>query len=153
MVQDGDKKEHKKEKGKWFQRRPKTDEKDEKVEKAITDAETILLDKIEPASMRGFNGFQRKLIYDHFEKTQEYKIKTYREDDDVLIFTPFFSNQSWLSFLLSLSGVRVISTTFFSFCVNSTNSFVISTNSTYGLTIITSFSALDIEYLRKSFNK
>jgi len=85
VVQDGDKKEHKKEKGKWFQRRPKTDEKDEKVEKAITDAETILLDNIEPAAMRGFNGFQRKLIYDHFEKTQEYKIKTYREDDDVVI--------------------------------------------------------------------
>ena len=35
--------------------------------------------------VRELNGFQRKLVHQHFEKTEEYKVKTYHEDDKIIL--------------------------------------------------------------------
>ena len=47
--------------------------------------EEFLRESIEPYKMSGLNGFQRKQIYSHFEKTNEFKVKAYREQNQVII--------------------------------------------------------------------
>ena len=56
---------------------------DEKAQETIQHIERSLQDSIESVMVQDLNSFQRKLIHDHFEKSQEYKIKTYRENDNV----------------------------------------------------------------------
>ena len=67
---------------KWFRKNPKVDE---KVQQAITQAEEFLNGSLEPATIRELDGSQRKLIHEHFEKTQEYKVKSYREKESEII--------------------------------------------------------------------
>ena len=55
---------------------------DEKVKQTIREAETALLGQMSSFTVKGLNAFQRKMIHRHFEKTQEYKSKTYRENDN-----------------------------------------------------------------------
>ena len=68
--------------GGWLRRKPKIDE---KVREAIDTLEASLKDSLDPSVIRGFNNLQRKQFILHFEKSQEYKLKTYREQDDVII--------------------------------------------------------------------
>jgi len=63
-------------------RRPQMDE---KVKKAITDAESTLAGTMGTTIIRGLNAFQRKMVHKHFERTQEYKAKTYREEEEYIL--------------------------------------------------------------------
>jgi predicted RNA-binding protein Jag len=54
---------------------------DEAVKQTIKEAEAALLGQMSSYMVKGLNAFQRKMIHRHFEKTQEYKSKTYREND------------------------------------------------------------------------
>lgn len=65
--------------------RSKEPQVDEKTRQAITEAESALLGKMTSYTLSGLNAFQRKMVHKHFEKTQEYKSKTYREDDDYIL--------------------------------------------------------------------
>ena len=56
---------------------------DAKAQETIQQIERSLQDSIESVTVQDLNSFQRKLIHEHFEKSQEYKIKTYRENDNV----------------------------------------------------------------------
>lgn len=60
-------------------------EMDEKVEKSIAHTQEVLRDSLEPVTIQGLNGYQRKQVHQYFEKTQEYRVKTYREKDDVVM--------------------------------------------------------------------
>lgn len=62
---------------------------DEKVKQTIREAETALLGQMSSFTVKGLNAFQRKMIHRHFEKTQEYKSKTYRENDNDYIMKIF----------------------------------------------------------------
>ena len=58
---------------------------DEKVKQSISQAEESLKDSLEPATLHGLNRYQTKEIQRYFEKNQEYKTKTYRENDGVIL--------------------------------------------------------------------
>jgi predicted RNA-binding protein Jag len=58
---------------------------DEKVKQAISEAESAILGTMGIHVIRGLNAFQRKMVHQHFEKTQEYKAKTYREGEDYIL--------------------------------------------------------------------
>lgn len=58
---------------------------DPKVESNIKKAEEALKDGNESYKIYGLNGFQRKQVYSHFERTQEYKAKSYKENDGVVV--------------------------------------------------------------------
>jgi hypothetical protein len=58
---------------------------DKKAQESIQHIEKSIQDSIEPVLVEGLNGFQRKLVYEHFEKSQEFKIKTYREANQVIM--------------------------------------------------------------------
>jgi hypothetical protein len=64
---------------------PKRPVRDEKIIEKINYLEGELQNSLKPVEVRNFNGFQRKQIYRYFERSQEYKIKTYKEDSDVII--------------------------------------------------------------------
>ena len=65
---------------------PQTREKtDEEVKKAIFTVENAFENSLEPVLIREMNPFQRKQIYRHFEKTDEYQIKSYREGEEVTL--------------------------------------------------------------------
>lgn len=68
--------------GKWLRKKPKLDN---EVQQSIQHVEETLKDSIEPAVIRGFDEFQRKQIEEYFERSQEYKVKIYRETDDVIM--------------------------------------------------------------------
>ena len=51
----------------------------------IGDTEERLSSSLEPVRLEGLNGFQRKKVHQHFEKTQEYRVKTYREESDIIL--------------------------------------------------------------------
>lgn len=53
---------------------------DKKVQESIAHAEEVLQDSMQPVMIRGLTPFQRKQVHRHFEKTQEFKVKTYKED-------------------------------------------------------------------------
>lgn len=74
---------YKEERGK--KRIHKKEKMDETVKRAITKAVDSFQDSIEPAILRGLNGFQRKQIHKHFEKSEEYKVKIYREREDTIL--------------------------------------------------------------------
>ncbi len=65
---------------KVFFKKPKFDE---KVKEIIQQIEHTLQDSIESVKVQDLNSFQRKLLHEHFEKSQEYKVKTYRENENV----------------------------------------------------------------------
>lgn len=65
--------------------RSKEQQMDEKTKEAIAEAENALLGNMTSYSLSGLNAFQRKMIHKHFERTQEYKSKTYREDEDYIL--------------------------------------------------------------------
>jgi len=65
---------------KAFFKKPKFDE---KVKEIIQQIEHTLQDSIESVKVQDLNSFQRKLLHEHFEKSQEYKVKTYRENENV----------------------------------------------------------------------
>lgn len=58
---------------------------DEKVRRTIKTIEESLTGSIQSITFRELNGYQRKAIKKHFEHIQEYRIKTYRERDSVII--------------------------------------------------------------------
>lgn len=58
---------------------------DEKVKLSISQAEEFLKDSLKPATLLGLNRYQTKEIQRYFEKNQEYKTKTYRKDDGVVL--------------------------------------------------------------------
>ncbi|MBN1781285.1 hypothetical protein JW948_09190 [bacterium] len=58
---------------------------DEKVRQAINEAETALAGNLSSYAIRGLNPFQRKMVHRHFERTQEYKVKTYRDSEDYIL--------------------------------------------------------------------
>jgi predicted RNA-binding protein Jag len=73
-----------KEEEKWREKkqfRSNRPQADEKVKQTIKEAEAALLGQMSSYTAKGLNAFQRKMIHRHFEKTQEYKSKTYREND------------------------------------------------------------------------
>ena len=76
-----DKKDEKQKKS-FFKRQPKTDP---QVQKLITEVEENLRESLEPMIIDNLNGFQRKQIYEKYEKSLEFKIKTYREQEQVII--------------------------------------------------------------------
>lgn len=55
------------------------------VKKAIANAEELLHDSIEPAVIRGLDGYQRKQVQSHFEKNQEYQVKSYKEKEETIL--------------------------------------------------------------------
>lgn len=67
---------------KWLKKRPRLDN---EVQESIARIEQLLRDSMEPVVIRGLNGFQRKQVHQHLEKTQEYKAKTYRENSDFIM--------------------------------------------------------------------
>lgn len=85
-IRVGDKDKPKKIDGKrrkpWGRKQPKIDE---AVEKEILRVQEVLKESIDPVRLSDFNGFQRKQIYRHFEKTQEYEVKSYKNDEDVTL--------------------------------------------------------------------
>ena len=48
---------------------------DKKAQETIQHIERSLQDSIESITVQDLNSFQRKLVHEHFEKSQEYKIK------------------------------------------------------------------------------
>ena len=83
MRKEEEKRGQKREGNKRFRsRRPQMDE---KVKKAITDAESTLAGTMGTTIIRGLNAFQRKMVHKHFERTQEYKVKAYQEESDYTI--------------------------------------------------------------------
>ncbi len=58
---------------------------DEDLKKIIDQAQLHLQESLEPFIIQNLNPFQRKQVYYHFEKTKEYKIKTYREEDHITL--------------------------------------------------------------------
>jgi len=64
-----------------YKRQPK----DEKVIQLVNHAEEYLVSSFKPFEISDLNGFQRKQIYHHFEKKQEYKVKSYRKDKGVVL--------------------------------------------------------------------
>ena len=58
---------------------------DVKVQEYIVFVEEGLSESIEPVELNGLNSFQRKQIHQYFEKTNEYKIKSYKETDSVFL--------------------------------------------------------------------
>ena len=55
------------------------------VKKAIANAEELLHNSIEPALIRGLDGYQRKQVQRHFEKSQEYQVKFYKEKEETIL--------------------------------------------------------------------
>ena len=76
------KNERKPRKGNGFRR---TSRMDEKVLSCIRQAENAFREDTKPYLIRGLNGFQRKQLYSHFEKKQEYRAKSYRENNEVIV--------------------------------------------------------------------
>ena len=64
-----------------FRRRERIDH---EVQKLISETEQNLATALEPVTIRGMNPFQRKQIYRHFEKTQEFRIKSYKDEKELL---------------------------------------------------------------------
>jgi len=64
----------------------KREEIDKDVLSIVKDAENKLFDSLQPVIIKRLNSFQRKQVYNYFEnRNGEYVIKTYREEDDVMI--------------------------------------------------------------------
>ena len=66
----------------WKNRPPKMDE---AVRRQIQAAESALIDSLEPFAIPGLNGFQRRQVHLHFEKSQEFEIKTYKDGETVTL--------------------------------------------------------------------
>ncbi len=58
---------------------------DPQVASSIKKAEEVLKDEGQSCKIFGLNAFQRKQLYSHFEKTQEFKAKSYKENDGVVV--------------------------------------------------------------------
>ena len=58
---------------------------DEQVAKMISIVEQFFSDSMEPMLIREMNAFQRKQLYGYYEKTDEFQIKSYKEDDEVIL--------------------------------------------------------------------
>jgi len=65
-----------------FQRGPKMDD---DVKAWIDKAERDLIDSLSYFEIPDMNPFQRKQIYRHFEKTNEYAVKAYRNEETVTL--------------------------------------------------------------------
>ena len=77
-----EKQKHTEKKHKRFRISPRVDE---KVRRTIKTIEETLVNSIQSITFRELSGYQRKAIQKHFEHIQEYRIKTYRERDDVIM--------------------------------------------------------------------
>lgn len=58
---------------------------DENVLRSIRQVEEAFKENSTPFKITGLNGFQRKQLYTYFEKKQEYRAKSYKEKDDVIV--------------------------------------------------------------------
>jgi len=65
--------------------RPRRPPVDENTRKIISDAETLLSGSMEPHTLKNLNPEQRKIVQHYFMRTQEYLVKTYREEDSVFL--------------------------------------------------------------------
>lgn len=66
----------------FFKKHPRVDT---QVQTLINRIEENLRESLEPMIIHDLNSFQRKQIYEKFEKSLEFKIKTYREQDQSII--------------------------------------------------------------------
>jgi predicted RNA-binding protein Jag len=60
-------------------------EMDEKTKETIDAAMEHFRESLDPFPVEGLNPFQRKGIHRHFEKTQEYKVRTVRDEKDEIL--------------------------------------------------------------------
>ena len=51
----------------------------------IARVEELLLDSLAPATIEHMNAFQRKQIHRHFEKSQEYQVKSYSSEGNITL--------------------------------------------------------------------
>ncbi|NQT25059.1 hypothetical protein HQ585_06880 [candidate division KSB1 bacterium] len=58
---------------------------DSDVKQAIEKAMASLLDDLQPSIITGFNAFQRKQVYRHFDTLPEFGVKSYRQDEDSIM--------------------------------------------------------------------
>lgn len=58
---------------------------DPKVQESIQGAEAQLIDSLSPITLEGLDRFQRKQIYQHFDRSREYRVKTYTEGVESII--------------------------------------------------------------------
>ena len=65
-----------------FRRGPQIDN---DVKELIDQAERHLIDSLTYYAIPGLNPFQRKQVYRYFERTQEYAVKAYREEEKVTL--------------------------------------------------------------------
>lgn len=68
-----------------FQHRPEKPRMDEDVKKVIDACQHALATDLKPFTIEGLNGFQRKQVYQYFEKTREYNVKTYKHEEETVI--------------------------------------------------------------------
>ena len=69
--------------GRRFRGKPRMDE---QVQRLIAHVEEQLHNSLGAIALRGLNNYQRKQVHEYFEKTQEYKVKSYREgEEDVIL--------------------------------------------------------------------
>ena len=64
-------------------RRKRTD--NQQIKQTIAKIEKDLVDSIEPAIIRGLDRSQRSVIQRHFENTQEYRVKFYRDREETVV--------------------------------------------------------------------
>lgn len=60
-------------------------EKDTNLHESISEAERFLVDSLLPFTFAGLNGYERKKVHQHFENDLEYRVKTYREEDRIIL--------------------------------------------------------------------
>ena len=82
LMVETEKKDKSVEKDRKFRREKRTDE---KVQKTIEYIEKTLYDSIKAITIKELNEYQMKSIQRYFEKIQEYRIKTYRENDEIIM--------------------------------------------------------------------
>lgn len=60
-------------------------DKEKYLQQTISEAERSLLDSLQPYTFAGLNGYERKQVHEHFDNEFEYRVKTYRENDQVIL--------------------------------------------------------------------
>jgi len=68
--------------GNWLRRKPRMDK---RVQESIAQVEERLRDSLGGETIRGLDGDQRKQVHKHFEKTEEYRVKSYQEKEDIIL--------------------------------------------------------------------
>jgi predicted RNA-binding protein Jag len=64
---------------KRFKHRPKMDEKTEQMVRSVEDE---LLESLTGQKITGLNQFQRKMVFNHFKRASEYRVKSYKDKNE-----------------------------------------------------------------------